>query len=171
MDVPINDHDRTLDALIPDDASHSYDMSEIIRTVLDDDEFLEVMGMYAPNIVCGFGRVEGRSIGVVANQPSQLAGVLDIKASEKAARFVRTCDAFNIPILTFVDVPGFLPGVDQEHNGIIHRGAKLIYAYAEATVPKMTVITRKAYGGAYIVMEPSTSVPTSTWPGPPHRSR
>ncbi|MCT2988360.1 acyl-CoA carboxylase subunit beta [Propionibacterium freudenreichii] len=152
VDVPINDHDRTLDALIPDDASHSYDMSEIIRTVLDDDEFLEVMGMYAPNIVCGFGRVEGRSIGVVANQPSQLAGVLDIKASEKAARFVRTCDAFNIPILTFVDVPGFLPGVDQEHNGIIHRGAKLIYAYAEATVPKMTVITRKAYGGAYIVM-------------------
>ena len=120
--------------------------------MLDDGEFLEVQELFAPNIVVGFGRVEGRSVGVVANQPTQLAGCLDIDASEKAARFVRTCDAFNIPVLTFVDVPGFLPGTEQEWNGIIRRGAKLIYAYAEATVPKVTVITRKAYGGAYDVM-------------------
>src|SRR5207248_10174227 len=120
--------------------------------VLDDGEFLEVHAGFAPNIVVGFGRVEGASVGVVANQPMHLAGCLDIDASEKAARFVRTCDAFSIPILTFVDVPGFLPGVSQEWNGIIRRGAKLIYAYAEATVPKITVITRKAYGGAYDVM-------------------
>jgi propionyl-CoA carboxylase beta chain len=113
---------------------------------------LEVHELFAPNIVIGFGRVEGRSVGIVANQPTQLAGCLDIDAAEKAARFVRTCDAFNVPILTFVDVPGFLPGTDQEWNGIIRRGAKLIYAYAEATVPKVTVITRKAYGGAYDVM-------------------
>src|SRR6201995_1404577 len=110
------------------------------------------MGLFAPNIVVGYGRIEGRSVGVVANQPMQFAGTLDIDASEKAARFVRTCDAFNIPVLTFVDVPGFLPGTDQEWNGIIRRGAKLIYAYAEATVPLITVITRKAYGGAYDVM-------------------
>ena len=127
-------------------------MHEVIRCVLDDDEFLEVHGLFAPNIICGFGRVEGRSIGIIANQPMVFAGCLDIKASEKAARFVRTCDAFNIPILTFVDVPGFLPGTDQEWDGIIRRGAKLIYAYAEATVPLLTVITRKAYGGAYCVM-------------------
>ena len=120
--------------------------------MLDDGEFLEVQALFAPNIVVGFGRVEGRSVGVVANQPMQFAGTLDIDASEKAARFVRTCDAFNIPVLTFVDVPGFLPGTDQEWNGIIRRGAKLIYAYAEATVPLITVITRKAYGGAYDVM-------------------
>ena len=127
-------------------------MHEVIAAVLDDGEFLEVQALFAPNIVVGFGRVEGRSVGVVANQPMQFAGTLDIDASEKAARFVRTCDAFNIPVLTFVDVPGFLPGTDQEWNGIIRRGAKLIYAYAEATVPLVTVITRKAYGGAYDVM-------------------
>jgi propionyl-CoA carboxylase beta chain len=120
--------------------------------VLDDQEFLEVHAMFAPNIIVGYGRVEGRPVGIVANQPMQFAGCLDIDASEKAARFVRTCDAFNIPVLTFVDVPGFLPGTDQEFNGIIRRGAKLIYAYAEATVPLVTVITRKAYGGAYDVM-------------------
>jgi propionyl-CoA carboxylase beta chain len=119
---------------------------------LDDDEFFEIHGGWAPNIMVGFGRIEGQSVGIVANQPMQFAGTLDIEASEKAARFVRTCDAFNIPIITFVDVPGFLPGVDQEYGGIIRRGAKLIYAYAEATVPLITVITRKAYGGAYIVM-------------------
>ena len=124
----------------------------IFKRILDDDDFLEVHGLYAQNVICGFGRVEGRSIGVVANQPMVFAGCLDIKASEKAARFVRTCDAFNIPVLTFVDVPGFLPGTDQEWDGIIRRGAKLIYAYAEATVPLLTVITRKAYGGAYCVM-------------------
>src|SRR6185437_14297574 len=115
-------------------------------------EFLEVQALFAPNIVIGFGRIDGRAVGVVANQPTQFAGCLDIDASEKAARFVRTCDAFNIPVLTFVDVPGFLPGTDQEWNGIIRRGAKLIYAYAEATVPLVTIITRKAYGGAYDVM-------------------
>ena len=127
-------------------------MHTVIAAVLDDEEFLEVQALFAPNIIVGFGRVEGRSVGVVANQPMQFAGTLDIDASEKAARFVRTCDAFNIPVLTFVDVPGFLPGTDQEWNGIIRRGAKLIYAYAEATVPLVTVITRKAYGGAYDVM-------------------
>jgi propionyl-CoA carboxylase beta chain len=127
-------------------------MHTVIESVLDDQEFLEVQAMFAPNMVVGFGRVEGRPVGVVANQPMQFAGTLDIDASEKAARFVRTCDAFNIPVLTFVDVPGFLPGTDQEWNGIIRRGAKLIYAYAEATVPLITVITRKAYGGAYDVM-------------------
>jgi propionyl-CoA carboxylase beta chain len=120
--------------------------------VVDDGEFLEVQPLFAPNIVVGFGRVEGRPVGVVANQPMHFAGTLDIAASEKAARFVRTCDAFNLAVLTFVDVPGFLPGTDQEWDGIIRRGAKLIYAYAEATVPLVTVITRKAYGGAYDVM-------------------
>ncbi len=124
----------------------------MIHRVVDDGEFLEVHELFAPNIVVGYGRVEGRSVGVVANQPMQFAGCLDIDASEKAARFVRTCDAFNIPVVTFVDVPGFLPGTEQEWNGIIRRGAKLIYAYAEATVPKVTIITRKAYGGAYDVM-------------------
>ena len=127
-------------------------MHEVITRVLDDGEFLEVQPLFAQNIVVGFGRVEGRPVGVVANQPLHLAGTLDINASEKAARFVRTCDAFNIPVLTFVDVPGFLPGTSQEWGGIIRRGAKLLYAYAEATVPKLTVITRKAYGGAYDVM-------------------
>jgi propionyl-CoA carboxylase beta chain len=132
-------------------------MRTIIERVVDDTDegvpdFCEVQELFAQNIICGFGRVDGHSVGVVANQPLQLAGTLDIDASEKAARFVRTCDAFNIPVLTFVDVPGFLPGTDQEWNGIIRRGAKLIYAYAEATVPLVTVITRKAYGGAYDVM-------------------
>jgi len=144
--------DAGLDTLIPDSPNQPYDMHEVITHVLDDGEFLEVHAGFAPNIVVGFGRVEGSSVGVVANQPMHLAGCLDIDASEKAARFVRTCDAFSIPILTFVDVPGFLPGVSQEWRGIIRRGAKLIYAYAEATVPKVTVITRKAYGGAYDVM-------------------
>jgi propionyl-CoA carboxylase beta chain len=151
-DLDISDLDRTLDVLIPDGANQPYDMHEVITAVLDDEEFLEVQALFAPNIVVGFGRVEGKSVGVVANQPMQFAGTLDIDASEKAARFVRFCDAFNIPVLTFVDVPGFLPGTDQEWNGIIRRGAKLIYAYAEATVPLVTIITRKAYGGAYDVM-------------------
>ncbi|HEX6446775.1 MAG TPA: acyl-CoA carboxylase subunit beta [Streptosporangiales bacterium] len=146
------DEDRELDALVPDSANQPYDMHTVIEHVVDDGEFCEVQALFAPNIVVGFGRVEGHSVGVVANQPMQLAGTLDIDASEKAARFVRCCDAFNIPVLTFVDVPGFLPGTDQEWNGIIRRGAKLLYAYAEATVPKVTVITRKAYGGAYDVM-------------------
>ncbi|MQA08576.1 MAG: methylmalonyl-CoA carboxyltransferase [Pseudonocardiaceae bacterium] len=148
----ITDSDRELDTLIPDSANQPYDMREVITRILDDGEFLEVHELFAPNVVVGFGRVDGQSVGVVANQPTQFAGCLDIDASEKAARFVRTCDAFNVPVLTFVDVPGFLPGTDQEWNGIIRRGAKLIYAYAEATVPKVTVITRKAYGGAYDVM-------------------
>jgi propionyl-CoA carboxylase beta chain len=151
-DTDVSDLDRALDALIPDGANQPYDMHEVIQAVLDDQEFLEVQELFAPNILIGFGRVEGHSVGVVANQPMQFAGTLDIDASEKAARFVRFCDAFNIPVLTFVDVPGFLPGVDQEHSGIIRRGAKLIFAYAEATVPLVTVITRKAYGGAYDVM-------------------
>jgi propionyl-CoA carboxylase beta chain len=144
--------DLELDDLIPDSPNQPYDMHEVITRVLDDGEFLEVQSMFAPNILCGFGRVDGHAVGVVANQPTQFAGCLDIDASEKAARFVRTCDAFSVPVLTFVDVPGFLPGTDQEWNGIIRRGAKLIYAYAEATVPLVTVITRKAYGGAYDVM-------------------
>ncbi|GIL24980.1 methylmalonyl-CoA carboxyltransferase [Actinocatenispora comari] len=144
--------DAELDTLIPDSDNQPYDMHAVIGHVLDDGEFCEVQELYAQNIVCGFGRVDGHPVGVVANQPMQFAGCLDIGASEKAARFVRTCDAFNVPILTFVDVPGFLPGTDQEWNGIIRRGAKLIYAYAEATVPLITVITRKAYGGAYDVM-------------------
>jgi propionyl-CoA carboxylase beta chain len=144
--------DEELDTLIPDSPNQPYDIHTVIEHVLDDGEFLEVHQLFAPNIVCGFGRVEGHSVGVVANQPLQFAGTLDIAASEKAARFVRTCDAFNVPVLTFVDVPGFLPGTDQEWGGIIRRGAKLLYAYAEATVPLVTVITRKAYGGAYDVM-------------------
>ena len=152
VDLVINEHDRELDTLIPDSPNQPYDMHRIVEHVLDDDEFLEVQPLFAPNIICGFGRVEGRPVGVVANQPMQFAGTLDIDASEKAARFVRTCDAFNIPVLTFVDVPGFLPGTGQEWEGIIRRGAKLIYAYSEATVPLVTVITRKAYGGAYDVM-------------------
>jgi len=155
--VEITDEDLELDTFMPDSANQPYDMHTVIEHVMDatpdgSDDFLEVQALYAPNIIVGFGRVEGRSVGVVANQPMQSAGTLDIAASEKAARFVRTCDAFNIPVLTFVDVPGFLPGTSQEWDGIIRRGAKLIYAYAEATVPKVTVITRKAYGGAYDVM-------------------
>jgi propionyl-CoA carboxylase beta chain len=153
----VSDADAFLDTFIPDSPNQPYDMHTIVEHIMDNDDdgspdFLEVQALFAPNIICGFGRIEGRSVGVVANQPMQYAGCLDIDASEKAARFVRTCDAFNVPVLTFVDVPGFLPGTDQEWNGIIRRGAKLIYAYAEATVPLVTVITRKAYGGAYDVM-------------------
>jgi propionyl-CoA carboxylase beta chain len=151
-DLTENAVDLELNSLIPDSANQPYDMHRVIEHVLDGGDFLEVQSLFAPNVVVGFGRVEGRSVGVVANQPLQFAGCLDIDASEKAARFIRTCDSFNIPILTFVDVPGFLPGTDQEWNGIIRRGAKLLYAYAEATVPMVTVITRKAYGGAYDVM-------------------
>jgi propionyl-CoA carboxylase beta chain len=148
----LSDEDLELDTFIPDSANTPYDMHTVIEHVVDDGEFLEVQPLFAPNILIGFARIEGRPIGIVANQPTQFAGTLDIDASEKAARFVRTCDAFNLPVLTFVDVPGFLPGTSQEWEGIIRRGAKLIYAYAEATVPKVTVITRKAYGGAYDVM-------------------
>ena len=152
LDLAVSDTDKVLDTIIPDSANMPYDMKQVIETVVDDGEFLEVHPLFAPNIICGFARIEGQSVGIVANNPMQFAGTLDIDASEKAARFVRTCDAFNVPVLTFVDVPGFLPGTDQEWNGIIRRGAKLIYAYAEATVPLVTVITRKAYGGAYDVM-------------------
>jgi propionyl-CoA carboxylase beta chain len=148
----LTDSDLELDTFIPDSPNTPYDMHAVLEHVLDDGEFLEVQALWAPNILIGFGRVEGRPVGVVANQPTQFAGTLDIDASEKAARFVRTCDAFNVPVLTFVDVPGFLPGTSQEWDGIIRRGAKLIYAYAEATVPNITIITRKAYGGAYDVM-------------------
>jgi len=151
-DLEISESDRALDTVVPDSPNQPYDMHQVIAALLDDGEFLEIQALFAPNIVVGFGRVEGRSVGVVANQPMRLAGTLDIDAAEKAARFVRTCDAFGIPVLTLVDVPGFLPGTDQEWNGIIRRGAKLLYAYAEATVPLVTVITRKAYGGAYDVM-------------------
>ncbi|WP_022918442.1 acyl-CoA carboxylase subunit beta [Ruania albidiflava] len=151
-ELEITEADAALDELVPDSDNQPYDMHTVIEQVLDDGDFLEVQGLYAQNVIVGFGHVEGHPVGVVANQPQSMAGTLDIAASEKAARFVRTCDAFNIPVLTFVDVPGFLPGTDQEWNGIIRRGAKLIFAYAEATVPLITVITRKAYGGAYIVM-------------------
>ena len=146
------DEDLELDTLVPDSDSQPYDMRTVVEHVLDHGDLFEIQALYAPNVLIGFGHVEGHPVGVVANQPLHMAGTLDINAAEKAARFVRTCDAFNIPVLTFVDVPGFLPGTDQEWNGIIRRGAKLIYAYAEATVPLVTVITRKAYGGAYIVM-------------------
>ncbi len=149
---PWDRKDDSLDTLIPANANQPYDMHEVIRKIADEAEFFEIQPKHAGNILCGFGRIEGRTIGIVANQPTVLAGVLDINASKKAARFVRFCDAFNIPIITFVDVPGFLPGTSQEHNGIIKHGAKLLFAYAEATVPKITVITRKAYGGAYDVM-------------------
>jgi acetyl-CoA/propionyl-CoA carboxylase carboxyl transferase subunit len=153
--APTDDPNRSADALthlVPDRAKEPYDMHEVIRYVVDDGEFLEIFPLWAMNVVIGFARLDGRSIGVIANQPKVNAGTLDIEASEKASRFVRFCDAFNIPILTLVDVPGFLPGTNQEYNGIIRHGAKLLYAYAEATVPRMTVITRKAYGGAYLVM-------------------
>lgn len=149
-------HDRPtpeLLDLIPDSANVPYDMRKVVEAVADDNEFFEYFPRWATNIICGFIRLGGQSVGVVGNQPAAYAGVLDIEASEKAARFVRTCDAFNIPLVTFVDVPGFLPGVDQEYNGIIRHGAKLLYAYCEATVPRIQVITRKAYGGAYVVMD------------------
>jgi propionyl-CoA carboxylase beta chain len=149
--APAVDGDE-LDALVPDSPQRSYDMHRAIGGIVDGESFTEVHAQFARNVICGFARVEGRSVGIVAQQPEVLAGVLDIDSSDKAARFVRFCDCFNIPLVTLVDVPGFLPGVDQEHRGIIRHGAKLLYAYCEATVPKVTVITRKAYGGAYDVM-------------------
>jgi propionyl-CoA carboxylase beta chain len=149
---PSDREDAELDTLIPDSPNKPYDMHEVIRRVIDEGEFLEVQPAFAQNIVCGFARLGGHAVGIVGNQPQALAGVLDIDAANKAARFVRTCDAFNVPLVTFVDVPGFLPGTAQEWGGIIRHGAKLLYAFAEATVPKLTVITRKAYGGAYDVM-------------------
>ncbi|MFZ1614308.1 MAG: acyl-CoA carboxylase subunit beta, partial [Holophaga sp.] len=147
-----NRRDEALNTVVPDDPRKAYDMHDVISKIVDNGDFFEIHGAYAQNIICGFARLGGNVVGIVANQPLVLAGVLDIKASVKAARFVRFCDAFNIPIITFEDVPGFMPGVHQEHDGIIIHGAKLLYAYCEATVPKLTVITRKAYGGAYDVM-------------------
>ena len=148
----VNREDATLDTIVPADPNVPYDMKDIIERVVDDSYFFEVMPNFAKNIIIGFARLAGRSVGIVANQPAYLAGVLDIDASDKASRFIRFCDCFNIPLITFEDVPGFLPGYTQENNGIIRHGAKIVYAFAEATVPKLTVITRKAYGGAYIVM-------------------
>jgi propionyl-CoA carboxylase beta chain len=144
--------DESLNAIIPDSSRMSYDMKDVITRVVDEGEFYEIFPLYAANILIGFARLEGRAVGVVANQPKVLAGTLDYDSSEKAARFIRFCDAFNIPLICFEDVPGFLPGTAQEYGGIIRRGAKLLYAWAEATVPRVTVITRKAYGGAYVVM-------------------
>jgi propionyl-CoA carboxylase beta chain len=149
---PKDRRDETLLDVVPDHPNKPYDIHDVIKRVVDDGEFYEIHRDYAQNIVCGFAHIGSHSVGVVANQPAVLAGVLDINASVKGARFVRFCDAFNIPIVTFEDVPGFLPGLAQEHGGIIRHGAKLLYAYAEATVPKLAVITRKAYGGAYDVM-------------------
>ena len=149
---PINRTDSEISSLVPEEPNKSYDIRDIITRVVDDEDLMEVHQNYAPNIVVGFARMGGKPVGIVGNQPAYLAGVLDINASVKAARFIRFCDAFNIPIITFVDVPGFLPGTDQEYGGIIRHGAKLLYAYAEATVPKISVMIRKAYGGAYIVM-------------------
>jgi propionyl-CoA carboxylase beta chain len=151
-ELETTDADRKLNTIIPDSPNQPYDVKSIIEGIVDDGEFLEIQPLFAPNIVIGFARVEGRSVGIVANQPNAMAGTLNIDAGEKASRFVRFCDAFGIPILTLVDVPGYLPGTDQEWTGVIRRGAKLLYAYAEATVPLVTIITRKAYGGAYIVM-------------------
>ncbi|MGB0921059.1 MAG: acyl-CoA carboxylase subunit beta [Alphaproteobacteria bacterium] len=151
-DDPIDRIEKSLDTLIPDNPNKPYDMMELITKVVDEADFFEIQPDFAKNIITGFGRVGGKTVGIVGNQPMVLAGVLDIDSSRKAARFVRFCDAFNIPIVTLVDVPGFLPGTSQEHNGIIKHGAKLLFAYGEATVPKITVITRKAYGGAYDVM-------------------
>ena len=144
--------DETLAEIVPDSPNQPYDMLEVITRVADDADFMQVHELYARNMLVGFARMDGRPVGIVAQQPEHLAGVLDINASVKAARFVRFCDAFNIPLVTFIDVPGFMPGTSQEYAGIIRHGAKLIYAYAEATVPKISVLTRKAYGGAYIVM-------------------
>jgi acetyl-CoA carboxylase carboxyltransferase component len=150
-DDPLRESDK-LETLVPEQSNKPYDMHEVMAEIVDNGEFFEVQPMYARNIIAGFARLDGHAIGVVGNQPRHLAGTLDIDASEKAARFIRFCDAFNIPLVSFVDVPGFLPGLEQEHGGIIRHGSKLLYAYAEATVPKVTVITRKAYGGAYVVM-------------------
>ena len=142
----------SLDSIIPSDSNKPYDMKQIILTVVDDGDFLEVHAAWAPNILVGFGRLEGSTVGIVANQPTHLAGALDIDSSNKASRFVRFCDCFNIPVITFVDVPGYMPGVEQESGGIIRHGSKLLYAYCEATVPKITIVVRKAYGGAYCAM-------------------
>jgi acetyl-CoA carboxylase carboxyltransferase component len=150
-----DDPERRCDALldlIPESSNRAYDMKEVIADIVDDGDFFEYFPLWAMNIVCGFARIDGHVVGIVGNQPKVLAGSLDINASEKAGRFVRTCDAFNIPLVTFVDVPGFLPGTDQEYGGIIRHGAKLLYAYCEATVPRVQIITRKGYGGAYVVM-------------------
>jgi propionyl-CoA carboxylase beta chain len=144
--------DPALDSIVPSEPQRPYDMHDVIGRIVDETAFLEIQPGWAANVLVGFARLGGRPVGIVAQQPAVLAGALDIDASVKAARFVRTCDAFNVPLITFVDVPGFLPGVEQEHGGIIRHGAKLLYAFAEATVPKLTVITRKAYGGAYDVM-------------------
>jgi acetyl-CoA carboxylase carboxyltransferase component len=141
-----------IEKIFPADPKEPYDVRDIIRAVVDHSDFFEVQQLFAPNIVVGFARIEGETVGFVANQPLYLAGVLDVDSSDKAARFIRFCDAFNIPIVTFVDLPGYLPGIDQEHNGVIRHGAKLLYAYSEATVPKITIILRKAYGGGYIAM-------------------
>ena len=152
---PTDDPDRqdeSLNTVVPDNPNMPYDMKDVIHSLVDNGEFFEVQELFATNVIIGYGRMDGRVVGIVANQPNVMAGCLDVDASDKAARFVRFCDAFNIPLLTLVDVPGFLPGVDQEHNGIIRHGAKMLYAYSEATVPKVTVITRKAYGGSYIAM-------------------
>ncbi|NJD18490.1 MAG: acyl-CoA carboxylase subunit beta [Gemmatimonadetes bacterium] len=149
---PVDRRDQALDSIVPDEPSRPYDMHHVLDRVVDDGEFFEIQPAWAPNIIVGFAHLGGRSVGIVAQQPAVLAGALDIGSSVKAARFIRTCDAFNIPLVTFVDVPGFLPGVNQEHGGIIKEGAKLLFAYCEATVPKVAVITRKAYGGAYDVM-------------------
>jgi acetyl-CoA carboxylase carboxyltransferase component len=151
QDDPLR-RETALDTIVPDSPEKPYDIKEVIGLIVDEGQFFEIHENFAQNIVVGFARLGGHSVGIVANQPAVLAGVLDIDASEKAARFVRFCDSFNVPLITFVDVPGFLPGTDQEHNGIIRAGAKLLYAFAEATVPKLTVVTRKAYGGAYDVM-------------------
>ena len=152
VDLEITDSDRHLNTVIPDSATQPYDVATVIERIVDEGDFLEVQPLFAPNILIGFGRVEGHTVGIIANQPNAMAGTLNIDAGEKAARFMRFCDAFGIPVVTLVDVPGYLPGTDQEWTGVIRRGAKLLYAYAEATVPLVTVITRKAYGGAYIVM-------------------
>ena len=147
-----NRQDESLNSVVPDNPNMPYDMKDVIRSIVDNGEFFEVQELFARNVIIGYARMDGRVVGIVANQPNNMAGCLDVDASDKAARFERFCDAFNIPLLTLVDVPGFLPGVDQEHNGIIRHGAKMLYAYSEATVPKVTVITRKAYGGSYIAM-------------------
>ena len=152
QDDPADRADEELRDVVPQESARSYDMLDVIGRIVDHGEFLNIQHEFAPNMIIGFGRLNGRSVGIVAQQPAYLAGVIDIHASVKAARFVRFCDAFNIPIITFADVPGYMPGQDQEHRGIIRQGAKLLYAYAEATVPKITVVTRKAYGGAYVVM-------------------
>jgi methylmalonyl-CoA decarboxylase subunit alpha len=152
VDQPARRCDELLD-IVPAEPHRSYDVRDVIEVIVDDGDYLEVQPLWARNIVCTFARLDGHAVGIVANQPQELAGALDIDASEKGARFVRTCDSFNIPLVTLVDVPGFLPGIDQEHAGIIRRGAKLLYAYCESTVPRIQVVMRKAYGGAYIVMD------------------